>query len=101
MAAPRLARSSAWALPFRSHSVDIPLPEHHVEPLGERGASEQPAEHRQEAYDPWNLLVEDECYRQLAMLNDAPAEPRPEPLGEAEAAAGGGGGAAAGCGGAA
>ncbi len=52
--------------------------EHHVEPLGERGASEQPAEHHVELlggpHDPWRMILEDEYYRQLAMLNDAPAE---------------------------
>ncbi len=32
------------------------------------------------------LAVEDEYYRQLAMLCGAPAEPHPEPLGEDDAA---------------
>ncbi len=72
--------------------------EHHPEPLGERGAPEQPAEHRQGAYDPWRmfggkggggmadaldheaLAVEDEYYRQLAMLCGTPVEPHPEPF---------------------
>ncbi len=53
---------------------------------GERGALEQPTGSMDNALDYEALAVEDEYYRQLAMLCGAPAEPHPEPLGEDDAA---------------